>query len=116
MVEGKRCSQHLLLMKGEKRMFLIPLALLAVEILFAIFFIFTLILQFLLSGLKRSWPGFILPGISFALALLISGGSAWGAWVWDYFFPVLLFLNIPTALYLLIYFLRRFLRRKKQRQ
>lgn len=102
-------------------MFLIPLALVITEILMVVYFIGTLILQIVLSRAEKPWPGLILPGIVLAISLysgatiMISDFSATIADL-DTFFMVLCYVNIPTAIYLLIYFFFRFLRRRKQKK
>ena len=102
-------------------MFLVPLIFLIMEILIVVFFIGSLILQIFLSRMKKPWPGLILPGISFAISLyivvavMIDNFSLVMADL-DSLFMVFRHINIFTAIYLLIYFLFRFLRRRKQKK
>ena len=93
-------------------MFLIPLGLFISEILMVVFLINTLILQIFLSRMKKPWPGLILPGLTFGFIFLLCTFAPDFDTVWIGMTKG----NIPTALYLLIYFLFRFLRRRKQRK
>ena len=84
-------------------------------------FIATIILQFILSRRKNPWwVGLILPGLVFGvnayLIIFCVIGGALGYWPIDFWATmcVLGVMNIPTAVYLLIYFLCR-IRKKKSK-
>ena len=111
------------ILEGRRKVFLVPLALVITEILIIVFFIATLILQIILSRLKKPWPGLILPGLVFAVTVYmviafmkIDFNLASGLEDAGYYLMIFLNLNKPAGIYLLIYFLFRLLRRRKQRK
>lgn len=86
---------------------------------FIILSIATIILQFFFSRRKYPWwVGLILPGLvlggTMNIALFLAISAAFGYWAADYglALQVLAIMNVPTAVYLLIYCLCR-IRKKK---
>lgn len=89
--------------------------------IFILLSVATMILQFVLSRRKNPWwIGLILPGLVLGLtmniALFLAISAAFGYLAADYeiVLYVLGVINIPTAVYLLIYFLCR-IRKKKSK-
>lgn len=80
----------------------------------------TLVLQVFLSKMNKRWPGLIFPGIVLGISLFIVLEIAYQERnLLDFsiacdLFEVFLVINIGTAIYLLIYFLVRFIKRKKK--
>ena len=67
------------------------------------FLIGIVLLQIFLSRTERKWPGLILPVISFLFGFLYPFNMSAGAPIWQVFFVWLLG-NIPTIIFLAIYF------------
>ena len=91
------------------------------RVVFIILSVTTIILQFVFSRRKNPWwVGLILPGLVFGvnayLIIFCVIGGVLGYWPIDFWATmcVLGVMNIPTAVYLLIYFLCR-IRKKKSK-
>ena len=67
------------------------------------FLIGIVLLQIFLSRTERKWPGLILPVISFLFGFLYLYNMSAGTLIWQVFFVWLLG-NIPTIIFLAIYF------------
>ena len=67
------------------------------------FLIGIVLLQIFLSRTERNWPGLILPVISFLFGFLYLYNMSAGTLIWQVFFVWLLG-NIPTIIFLAIYF------------
>ena len=67
------------------------------------FLIGIVLLQIFLSRTERKWPGLILPIISFLFGFLYLYNMSAGTLIWQVFFVWLLG-NIPTIIFLAIYF------------
>ena len=67
------------------------------------FLIGIVLLQIFLSRTERKWPGLILPVISFLFGFLYPFNMSAGTLIWQVFFGWLLG-NIPTIIFLAIYF------------
>ena len=67
------------------------------------FLIGIVLLQIFLSRTERKWPGLILPVISFLFGFLYPFNMSAGTLIWQVFFVWLLG-NIPTIIFLAIYF------------
>ena len=67
------------------------------------FLIGIVLLQIFLSRTERKWPGLVLPVISFLFGFLYPFNMSAGASIWQVFFVWLLG-NIPTIIFLAIYF------------
>ena len=67
------------------------------------FLIGIVLLQIFLSQTERKWPGLILPVISFLFGFLYPFNMSAGTLIWQVFFVWLLG-NIPTIIFLAIYF------------
>ena len=67
------------------------------------FLIGIILLQIFLSRTERKWPGLILPVISFLFGFLYPFNMSVGTLIWQVFFVWLLG-NIPTIIFLAIYF------------
>ena len=67
------------------------------------FLIGIVLLQIFLSRTERKWPGLILPVISFLFGFLYPFNMSAGRLIWQVFFVWLLG-NIPTIIFLAIYF------------
>ena len=67
------------------------------------FLIGIVLLQIFLSRTERKWPGLILPVISFLFGFLYPFNMSAGTLIWQVFFVWLLW-NIPTIIFLAIYF------------
>ena len=67
------------------------------------FLIGIVLLQIFLSRTERKWPGLILPIISFLFGFLYPFNMSAGTLIWQVFFVWLLG-NIPTIIFLAIYF------------
>lgn len=82
---------------------------------FGVLFILMIILQIVLSRRKNAWVGLIMPGLAFGttafLVIFLAIDSADALRFWDAM-QLLGIGNIPTAIYLLIYFICR--KRKKK--
>lgn len=71
-------------------------------------------LQYYLSGRPEKWPGLLLPALSFlfsclsgaGMVLYMHAGAGVGAVIGSALIPFCL-VNVPTLLFLVIYFLRR---------
>lgn len=72
-------------------------------VLFILLFIGTFVLQIFLSKTKNPWAGLIFPGITFIIVLLLCLMTL------DFYTAFIIFIrgNIPTAVYLIIYFICR---------
>ena len=92
---------------------------LVVMLMIFIFWVGTLVLEVFLSRMEQSWPGLILPGIIFGIALFIVLGIAIiGRNSLKFSDAYILFglfckMNIVTVIYLIIYFIVRLRRKKK---
>lgn len=91
------------------------------RVVFIILSVTTIILQFVFSRRKNPWwIGLILPGLVLGatvnIAIFLAISAALGYWSADFLavLYVLGIMNIPTAVYLLIYFLCR-IRKKKSK-
>ena len=67
------------------------------------FLIGIVLLQIFLSQTERKWPGLVLPVISFLFGFLYPFNMSAGTLIWQVFFVWLLG-NIPTIIFLAIYF------------
>lgn len=67
------------------------------------FLIGIVLLQIFLSRTERKWPGLVLPVISFLFGFLYLYNMSAGTLIWQVFFVWLLG-NIPTIIFLAIYF------------
>ena len=101
-VRGSRQAFHVEFMKGVSRLSTRRNIMVRATLAFA-FLIGIVLLQIFLSRTERKWPGLILPIISFLFGFLYPFNMSAGAPIWQVFFVWLLG-NIPTIIFLAIYF------------
>ena len=85
-----------------------------IQVMMVILAIASVVLQFVLSRLKYFWIGLILPGLAFGFALLaFCIGVSYDL---QTAFLAFAMVNVPTAIYLIIYGICRLLRRRRRRK